>query len=290
MPETRGARMQLQRFATPEGLLAVASDFLVEREAQHNLILGILGNLMARPDEERPAPYFAAGVDGGRVLGVAILTPPWQIVLSEMDDARVVDLVVADRREDPLPGVLGPTRLAARFAERWSRETSQSSRLAMRERIFELTRVERPRPASGRMRPVRPTERALLLEWLADFMAEAVPGDPIGDLGPIADRWIEGASRTMYLWVDGGLPVSMAGVGSPTPHGVRVGPVYTPPDRRGRGYASNLVAAASDEALAAGNRFCFLFTDLANPTSNRIYQEIGYEPITDVDRWVFDPS
>ncbi|TML53864.1 MAG: hypothetical protein E6G15_08530 [Actinobacteria bacterium] len=92
----------------------------------------------------------------------------------------------------------------------------------------------------------------------------------------------------MELWVDHGIPVSMAGVGSPTPHGIRVGPVYTPLDLRGRGYASNLVAAACSAALKAGRRFCFLFTDLANPTSNSIYQQIGYRPVSDSAQWAFE--
>ncbi len=93
--------------------------------------------------------------------------------------------------------------------------------------------------------------------------------------------------RTMRLWIDDGVPVSMTGFGAATPNGQRVGPVYTPPDRRGRGYASNLVAQGSQAALDAGRRFLFLFTDLANPTSNKIYQAIGYEPVTDIDRYSF---
>ena len=82
----------------------------------------------------------------------------------------------------------------------------------------------------------------------------------------------------------------MAGVGSQTPNGVRIGPVYTPPEARNRGYASALVAAISQAQLDAGRRFCFLFTDLANPTSNHIYQMIGYEPVRDVDMWRHDPQ
>jgi predicted GNAT family acetyltransferase len=91
----------------------------------------------------------------------------------------------------------------------------------------------------------------------------------------------------MQLWIDDGVPVSMTGVGARTPNGVRIGPVYTPPARRGRGYASNLVAAASQAELDAGTRAIFLFTDLANPTSNHIYQAIGFEPVTDIDRYTF---
>jgi predicted GNAT family acetyltransferase len=69
---------------------------------------------------------------------------------------------------------------------------------------------------------------------------------------------------------------------------VRIGPVYTPPEARNRGYASALVAAISQAQLDAGRRFCFLFTDLANPTANHIYQAIGYEPVRDVDMWRHD--
>jgi len=79
----------------------------------------------------------------------------------------------------------------------------------------------------------------------------------------------------------------MTGVAAVTPEGSRVGPVYTPSPLRGRGYASALVAAASQAQLGAGRRFCFLFTDLANPTSNEIYQAIGYEPVCDVDEYRF---
>ncbi len=103
----------------------------------------------------------------------------------------------------------------------------------------------------------------------------------------MTDRWLAGRGRTLYLWEDGDV-VSLAGIGSPTPHGVRVGPVYTPPDRRGRGYASALVAGISQAALDAGRTFCFLFTDLANPTSNHIYETIGYRPVRDVDMWRFE--
>jgi len=102
------------------------------------------------------------------------------------------------------------------------------------------------------------------------------------------DRWLSGiGERQGWIWDDGG-PVSFTGIGGPTPNGIRLGPVYTPPDLRRRGYAGNLVAAASQAQLDRGKTFVFLFTDLANPTSNHIYQEIGYEPIADVDMWAFD--
>jgi predicted GNAT family acetyltransferase len=80
----------------------------------------------------------------------------------------------------------------------------------------------------------------------------------------------------------------MAGSTGPTPHGIRIGAVYTPPEYRQRGYASACVAYLSQMMLDSGRKFCFLFTDLSNPTSNHIYQQIGYEPVCDVDNYVFE--
>ena len=95
-----------------------------------------------------------------------------------------------------------------------------------------------------------------------------------------------GTDSGLYLW-DDGRPVSLAGYSGPTPHGIRVGPVYTPPAQRGNGYASACVAALSQLLLDGGRAHCFLFTDLGNPTSNHIYQAIGYWPVCDVDEYRF---
>ena len=137
------------------------------------------------------------------------------------------------------------------------------------------------------MRRSRPDDQALIRAWAEAFTVEAMPDSPPRDYDVMARGWIAGTSRTAYLWEDGGRPVSLAGIGGLTPHGIRVGPVYTPPELRGRGYASNVVAGVSQMQLDAGRTFVFLFTDLANPTANNIYQAIGYEPVNDVDEYDF---
>jgi predicted GNAT family acetyltransferase len=93
--------------------------------------------------------------------------------------------------------------------------------------------------------------------------------------------------QTFFLWEDS-KPVALAGITRPTPEGMGVGPVYTPPERRGRGYATSLVAQISQQLLASGRQFCTLFTDLANPTSNSIYQKIGYRPVGDYTVYRFE--
>jgi predicted GNAT family acetyltransferase len=282
--------MELRRFASVEAFLAVAEEFLVAREAEHNLILGVCNTLLTQPGVYKVPPYLAAVLDGGRVVAVSTQTPPWDVVLSEMDDPSAIDLIVADRIDEPPPGVIGPSALSARFAETWSRRTGSPSRRVMQERAFRLRTVTSPKPATGEMRAAGPPDRDLVERWLGEFITEAL-GESHDDLGELAERWVTAASRTpgraMRLWIDDGAPVSMSGFGAQTPNGQRVGPVYTPPELRGHGYASNLVAQGSQAALDAGRRFLFLFTDLANPTSNKIYQAIGYEPVTDIDRYAF---
>src|SRR3954464_11849290 len=114
--------------------------------------------------------------------------------------------------------------------------------------------------------------------------ARAVP-TPAPCLGGLERR--EGDPDSgLLLWEDGQV-ATLGGFGGLTPNGIRIGPIYTPPDLRRRGYASALTAELTQMLLGRGRRFCFLYTDLANPTSNSIYHRIGYEPVSDVDMWSF---
>jgi GNAT superfamily N-acetyltransferase len=221
------------------------------------------------------------------VVGAAIRTPPWRLVLSEVDHPGAIHSLARDLGGADLPGVVGPAAAAGHFAEAWHELRGRHPRLLRHERSFRLRRVIPPRPASGEMVRAQPEHRRILADWTEAFHDEALSNTPPQDYLAMADRWIRGLGRTAYLWYDGGRPVSMTGAGGLTPRGIRVGPVYTPPADRGRGYASNLVAQVSQLLLDQGRTFVFLFTDLANPTSNKIYQDIGYEPVGDVDEWGF---
>ena len=142
--------------------------------------------------------------------------------------------------------------------------------------------------APGRMREAGPDDLPTVLVWLQAFADEALGETPHVEDVELSYRRKEADPNGAWLvWDDGG-PVSLAAFGNPTPNGTRIGPVYTPPDQRGRGYATSLVADLTAERLAAGLAFCFLFTNLANPTSNAIYARIGYEPVADWDQWSFE--
>jgi uncharacterized protein len=127
------------------------------------------------------------------------------------------------------------------------------------------------------------------VRWWREFAAEALEelDDDEERIGRVIDSRLAGDDQGIALWEDGGEPVSLVAWGSPTPTGIRIGPVYTPPEHRGRGYASALTAHVSSEQLAAGRSFCFLYTDLANPTSNKIYVAIGYRRVCDSVQYTF---
>ena len=282
--------LEFHRFDDVGSFLAATGDFLAAREAEHNLLWGITSQIREFPELFEDAPSFASVTDAdGRVVAATLRTPPWNQVLSEVDDPAAVDILVEGLSRESLPGVTGPSAAAAGFARAWTRRTGQRSRLEVAERIFRLERVVPPgRAAHGSWRLAEPKDREIVADWLMRFVEEATPNaPPITEPLAAADRWIARRYRTLYLWEVDGRVVSLVGAGGETPHGIRIGPVYTPPTERGRGYASSLTAAATQDQLDHGRRFVFLFTDLSNPTSNKIYQAIGYEPVCDVDLYLF---
>ena len=278
--------LRLVRPGDPAEFDKVAGPFLAEREAENNLVLGLTSGLKA--GRSWGPTYFGVVRDGDGVVGVALRAGLFLILTAgTTDDALSLLIDDAVRATPDAPGIIGPTDLARRAVARWTSRTGQVARVTMHERIYRLEKVIAPRPASGRIRVARPTELDLITEWFYAFAAEAQPEHASSrpDARANAEGWV--ARGALRMWEDGGSAVSMAGASGPTPHGIRVGAVYTPPDRRRRGYASALVAALSQEQLDSGKKFCFLYTDLANPTSNKIYQDIGYEPVGDVDEYHF---
>jgi predicted GNAT family acetyltransferase len=283
--------LTVHRHAIVDEFLAAAGAFLEAREAENNLLFGISSAIQATPDvfAEDPPRFATVTTAGNNVVAATLRTPPHNQVLSWTDDLAAVDALVEALHDEPLPGVLGPTEAAARFAAGWTAVAGHVARLEIAERTFRLERVVPPEaPAAGSWRMAEERDRDLITRWVIAFTAEALPeAPPVPDPAAVADRWIQRRGRVAYLWEDGEQVVSWVGAGGETPHGIRIGPVYTPPSLRSRGYASSLTAAASADQLAAGRRFCFLFTDLANPTSNKIYQAIGYQPVCDVDQYRF---
>ncbi len=279
--------LSVERHETASAFLGAATDFLVEREAEHNLIFGICATLTADPGYSSE-PYLATVSAAGRVVGAGVMTPPWNLVLSCTDDPDAATALAADLDSSGIavPGATGPVEVAKQFAEAWCGPHGLTGGPRVAERIYRLERVVPPDAVPGGVRLATEADLGLLRAWVDAFIVEALGRDDPEQASAMVDRSFRNGTRTWYLWVDGE-PVSVAAAGGPTPHGVRIGPVYTPPERRRRGYASALTAATSQAELDKGRRFIFLFTDLSNPTSNKIYQALGYEPVIDIDQIPF---
>ena len=272
--------MEVVQLTDPAEFLARAGPLLLADEARHNLILGLAGTLRDQPGVY-PEHELWVVEEEGKVVGAALRTPPHRLVLAQPTAPAAVEALAVAL--EGLPGVVGAVPEAMEFGRVWNDRTGATLE-ARTQLIYRLERVVPPRPTTGASRPAEPRDRELLLDWLGDFAIEALreqePDRARNE--QIVDQRLGSSSETGFvLWEDEGQPVSLAGFGGSTPNGSRIGPVYTPPELRQRGYASALVADVSQARLEAGKRFCFLYTDRMNPTSNKIYVDIGYERVCD---------
>jgi uncharacterized protein len=283
--------MEVRRLSDPADFLDEAAQLLLADEARHNLILGLAGTLRDRPGYYPDFHLWL--VEDGSAVGAALQTPPFNLVLAQPAVPKAATVradAIADDGHD-LPGVVAATPEADDFADAWESRRDVQRALRMASRIYRLAEVRPPAAVSGRARVATTDDRQLLVEWIEAFADEILPHGPAPakDAERIVDGRLDDERSGFLLWEDGE-PVSLAGWGAPTPTGIRIGPVYTPPDRRSRGYGSAVTAAVSADQLAAGRQFCFLYTDLANPTSNKIYVDIGYEPVCDAVDYAFQPA
>lgn len=284
--------MNIQRYSRVADFYHRAEGFLVEREAEHNLILGLCANRMLQPETVEPDIYLATVETHGQLVAAAMCTPPHNLLISAVQDMAAVTLLVSDvfTGSSSPPGVLASREVASAFAIEWRSLTGQTSRLLMAQRIYQLDAVASIASVPGGLRRAGDPDRDLLLSWLPAFQTEATGADLATARQNVAAnvrQRLHADHAGYYLWVKE-IPVALAGFGGPTPHGIRIGPVYTPPEYRRHGYATAAVAALSQLLLDRGSRFCFLYTDLANPTANSIYQKIGYHPVSDVDMYAFE--
>ncbi len=276
------------RFSSDAGeFLERVQPFLLNREAEHCLLLGLLDGLRAGHQWGAAPPLLALAEELGEVTAVGVMTPPHNLILSWTADDSTIDAIARELHTIglALPGVNGSAEIALKFAEQWSQLSGRAFRAHFAQRIYQLNRVvEKPR-AAGHLREPASADEVLLMKWRAAFSVEA-EGMDAAQAEESAKQPTRGAAR-LVLWEFEGKLVSMAGTTGRTPNGIRVAWVYTPPENRRRGFAEACVAALSQKQLDEGRRFCFLYTDLANPTSNRIYQSIGYEAVADATVYLF---
>ena len=220
--------------------------------------------------------------DEGEPVGAALQTPPYPLACNGLPAAAIHPVSTELARIRPgLSGVRGRRDLATAFADAWCSVTGRTGSVSTAEMLYRLGTLEPPAGVAGAHRHATTADRPVLVDWVGRFFVETFSHQRADAAG---ERFVDNAKSVgdqFVLWENDGAPVSMAMLRAPSARVSRIGPVFTPQGSRGRGYGSAVTAAAADLARRSGVDEVLLFADMANPTSNRVYQAIGFEAVTD---------
>ena len=271
-------------------------DVLMRHEAQNmiplgNIIMGHEGK--DKTDWRDPVNWLMATVsDSKGIQLIALMTPPLPITLYATDNIlnpEAIHRLIDGLKDRDIPGVITEKSLAEFFAKEYSLRKGITYKTAMNQRMYELTAVNPDIQRVGTVRLLDEKDIHFFPYWAEAFYAAGSYGKTEMAIPQEAAPYLYRiASKKIYVLEDNGIPVSMAGFTRVMQTAIGVAHVYTPPYVRGKGYASSIVAQISQLALDTGFTKCVLYTDLANPTSNSIYQKIGYKPICDSLQVKFD--
>jgi GNAT superfamily N-acetyltransferase len=236
------------------------------------------------PGSGRPLLVTVWG--SGGLVGATMQTPPFPLLCNGLP-VHAIPAVVAEFRKFgvTLAGVRGLRTTAVEFAQQW---TGGGYDVDTEERLYRLGELRVPSPVPGQVRHAGPADTELLVDWQCAFAAEAFGHQPDRSNARAVLDVAAAHGDVHLLWARDGVPVSLAMVRTPAVGVSRIGPVFTPGEHRGHGYGSAVTAAAAQWADTAGADQVVLFTDLANPVSNAIYQRIGFESVTDIAHLRFD--
>jgi predicted GNAT family acetyltransferase len=260
--------------------IEAAGEFLRMDPAENTVQLSVLETLRRQGGAAFAGAVFGWWTArGDRVEGAFLVTPPHPLLLSGMPIRAARELAAAlAARGVKVQGVNADHAVARAFADARHDGTGATGRVAMRQRLYRLERLEPPDPLpGGDARIAGAADHALVRSWYEAFHRESLGSEAVNP-ALVDDRLADGG---IALWENGGEAVSMAGRTGVVAGMTRVAPVYTPPRHRRHGYGAAATLAITRSALAAGARTVVLFTDLANPTSNGIYQKLGYRPVSD---------
>jgi len=283
--------MRSRVFTDPRQFLERMKPLLAD-EARDNLILGITRTMVSQPERFKDAILYTVERNGHPAAS-ALITPPHDLLVSPAADGDAIrDLARAVHDHGvTIPGVTGERGCVETFKDAWSDLTSRAAVLEMEQGIFSLESVREVPAVAGDFRRATAEDFDLVVDWMLDFVAEAIPRgvEDVERVAALASRRLTGGLDSgFWLWEVDTEPVAISGHTSPTGSGIRVNGVYTPRDLRRNGYATALVAHQSQWLLDNGYRSCFLYTDLANPTSNDIYRRIGYQQVAESAMYRFE--
>ena len=262
--------------------LAAAGDWLRTSTAENTLMLTVaeacrLGSAPAPADVPEAFGWWTD--EHGLVVGACMQTPPFPLLISATPPGAPAALAarLADAAHPPSQ-LSGDQPAVEAFGREWlALHPGATSEVAWRQRLYRLGALAWP-SAPGEARPATAADRDLLVAWREAFQADIGERNH-SDTARAVDSVLSYGGWT--LWTVDGAPVSMCSLTRQVAGMVRVGAVYTPPEHRRHGYAAAVVATVSQRAREAGATEIVLFTDLDNPTSNSVYQRIGYRPVRD---------
>jgi predicted GNAT family acetyltransferase len=269
--------------ADVEEYLAAAGAFVAARPAENTTLLTVADTIRERgPGAFGDAPpLYGWWSAGGEITGAFVHTPPHPLLPTSLPDTAVPALAAALAGR-ALSGVNASAEVAQAFAQAWGAPTT----VRRRELLYRLGSLSAAPDPPGRAVAATADRLELLVAWIANFIAE------IGDRSQNARRQVDNrlAHGGLTLWEHDGAPVSLAGLSQRVAGAVRVGPVYTPPEHRGRGFGGAVTAAVSRAALDAGAEAVLLFADVANPASNRLYRRLGFRALQERLVLAFDAT
>lgn len=275
--------MEVTRYESITAFYDEVETFLLNQEDRAGLMLG---NSIRFRDKvwEQEKPLLATVTKDGEIMLAAMLIPPYALLLLEKVEAdgvaAVPHLVEYLVKEDyAIHKVNSPKAVGKAFAEHWTKAHQMEEKVLMDLRLHTLKSVVPPAVRPGKLRQATSEDLVFLPQWIVEMTGEINQLMTRDEAEEFAKTRVE--NGFLFIWEDEGKAVSMASKTRPNIKGVSVNLVYTPKELRGKGYASACVAALSDYLLKEGYEFCTLYTDLANPTSNKIYQNIGYAPVCD---------
>ncbi|MBY0064292.1 GNAT family N-acetyltransferase [Priestia aryabhattai] len=269
--------IQLHRYREVQEFKNQVEPLLSKNEVLHNLALGILHSL----NESSKPNFMGAILKDSRATLVLLQTHPKQIILSQIQKLTECELSEAAEllQEIDVPGLVGERQTALYLSQKLATLKNQEASLKMDQRIYRLDKVKKAVDADGVLVKARLEHLPLVTEWIWEFMG--IVGEPVSKEQAVktGEAFIE--AERLFLWEVNGKYVSIANATRPTTHNITINFVYTPREERKKGYASSCVSTLSQLMLDSVFQTTSLYTDTTNPTSNKIYMEIGYEHVAD---------
>ncbi|MDQ0208493.1 GNAT family N-acetyltransferase [Alkalicoccobacillus murimartini] len=254
---------------------------LLEKEIAHNIIIGAIVSNQDHPEkephlavvfsrEDEPVMLLLQNIDAQALL--AVFTN-----LTDLELQECANLLAKEKTD--LPGIMGELPYTEWLSMQYAQLVHKNRVVSISQRIYQLKQVVPPQSTPGKLRLGQAEEKELFIKWGLQFAQDANVSLTEEESEERVSRFL--SERRLYVWEDHGEPVSMAAASRPSKTNINISFVYTPANQRKKGYASACVAEVSARLLEEGYQTLSLYTDLSNPTSNHIYQEIGFEHLLD---------